>query len=226
MAVSVAFDAVGPSSAGARVASGTSLTWSHTCSGTARLLIVGVVLSTNTTVSNVKYNGVTMTQVSAGSVQSGGTGGTGSAQLYYLTNPALGANNVVVTSGASGQIIAGSTSFTNVNQASPIGNVSFNWSRSLTDESIFIKAGVASSTGNMVVDVLACGSTLSDSNQTSRWLKNQDLNTSAGNGAQATAPGANGVVMTRTMPSATGDDWAIIVAEIVAGGYVTAWLTA
>jgi hypothetical protein len=210
--VAVAFDAVGPSSAGQGQTGGASpLTWSHTCSGSDRVLVVGVVLassadgSINTTCT---YNGVSMASV-VGEVHSNATT-MGYAEMFVLANPASGANNVAVTiTGATVEgLECGSVSFTGADQATPVAN-----SNSATGNSANASVVVTSATGNMVVDLVACGTSIGASNQTSRWLLNRNTSTAAGNGAQATADGATSVTMTRTTPT---EFWAAIAADIQA----------
>lgn len=89
--MAIAFDAKTNTSA-----SGTAspLTFSHTCSGTDRILFVSSTLNSGT-ISGITYGGVSMTQV--GSVTDVGP----ITYLFYLVNPASGANNVVVTASAT-----------------------------------------------------------------------------------------------------------------------------
>src|SRR6476619_6975756 len=115
--MAVAFDAVGPSSAGAGAAgvSGAgALTWSHTCTGSQLLLLVGVgvggAISDGNTVA-VTYNGVSMTDCGAGKIHTN-AGTLGFVQLFYLIAPATGANTVSINSGAAaGDVTGGSISF-------------------------------------------------------------------------------------------------------------------
>src|SRR5215218_1188399 len=122
----VLFDAVGPSSAGQGQAGGASpLTWSHTCAGTNRVLLVGVVLaSTNDAAINttVTYNGVAMTSV-AGEVHTN-AGTAGYAELFYLVAPATGTNTVsVAITGATVEgLECGSVSLNSVDQTTPIAH--------------------------------------------------------------------------------------------------------
>ena len=91
-------------------ATATSLTYSHTCGGTDRILFVAVFTDTADNVDNVTgitYNTVAMTRVD--SFRSPGLGGH---VMYMLVNPASGANNVVVSSAASVTIYASSASYT------------------------------------------------------------------------------------------------------------------
>lgn len=107
-----AYDATsgGESSAGA-----TSLTFSHTCTGSNLLLLVGFsfVDTASRTISSITYNGVAMTVLYE--VNPGGNRRTGMA---YLLAPATGAHNVVITaSGAVSHVINGiSASYTGVKQ--------------------------------------------------------------------------------------------------------------
>lgn len=102
--------AVDSSVSGLSATPGSSLTWSHTCTGSNRILFVGAVTNEadNTDyVTGVTYNGVAMTRVD--SFRSQGQGGT---VMYMLVNPASGANNVVVSLSASKNIYGASTSYT------------------------------------------------------------------------------------------------------------------
>lgn len=97
----------------------TSLTYSHTVSGSDRLLIVWVSwYHTIAFITGVTYNGVAMTEIPSGSANSSNYQIAG----YYLVSPALGTNNVVINFSQS--IFgtgAGSLSFTGVDQTNPLG---------------------------------------------------------------------------------------------------------
>lgn len=85
----------------------TGMTFSHTCSGANRLLLVAIGNSTGTVnVGTVTYNGVTMTLLDYNN-----NGG-----LWGLLAPTLGANNIVVSGYASQLITAVSASYTGVLQ--------------------------------------------------------------------------------------------------------------
>jgi hypothetical protein len=73
---------------------GLTVTHSHICTGSDRFLVVGVGNQSDagTDVTGVTYNGVAMTQaIKRTNAQND------SVYLYYLINPAEGANNIVVT---------------------------------------------------------------------------------------------------------------------------------
>lgn len=85
-------------------------TWSHTCSGTDRILFVNVLVGGITDiVTGVTYNGVSMTRVN-------GQAADFYMSTYALMNPASGTNDVVVTCSSSTNIIPHSISYTGVSQ--------------------------------------------------------------------------------------------------------------
>lgn len=103
--MAIAFDTVTENSGNA-TAGGTK-TISHTTSGNYRILVVKVINQSGTT-TGVTYNGVSMTQI-------GSTLGYGS--MWYLLGPASGANNVIISCGASDFLRWAITSYTGVKQA-------------------------------------------------------------------------------------------------------------
>lgn len=212
----VGFDAVGPSSAGAGGASPTSpLTWSHTCTGTNQLLVVGVAMGhgSGTPTVTATYNSVSMTQV--GTVQSDQST-TGDAWLFALVNPTTGTNTVSVSwsgGGAADAIEAGSISFINVEQSSVANAVTNVTTLSSTGQQANPSIDVTSATKNMVVDILVMGGSITSSADQQRWLKNVNSTTAGGNGAQATQAGASTVTMNYT---AGAESWGMIGANIQA----------
>jgi hypothetical protein len=65
--------------------------WSHTCSGTDRILLVAVFPANFSTLTGVTYNGVAMTLIASHT----------DIFLYKLIAPATGANNIEVTASAN-----------------------------------------------------------------------------------------------------------------------------
>ena len=94
----------------------TSLTFSHTTSGSDRALFVGVVSNDTVTddVTGVTYGGVSMTRLIAITTTNSGLRAT---YIYYLLNPASGANNVVISVSASTYIDGVAVSYTGVKQS-------------------------------------------------------------------------------------------------------------
>lgn len=100
-------------------ASGTSLTFSHTCTGSNRFLIIGVFsdgASGGDVVSGVTYAGVALTRANTQNSAAGGN----RLYTYYLVAPATGANNVVISTSSSVSISGFAQSYTGVAQSSPI----------------------------------------------------------------------------------------------------------
>src|SRR5574343_509793 len=99
---------------------GSSYTWSHTCTGSNRALIVGLQTgSLGDIVTGVTYGGEAMTLV--GKHQRQDT----SSQFAYLfakANPTSGANNIVVSlsSGSEPYTAGFGVSYTDVDQTTPI----------------------------------------------------------------------------------------------------------
>lgn len=138
-------------------ASVSSLTWSHTCTGSDLVLVVTVGVFGGQTVTGVTYNGVALTQV--------GTDIQGSynlSDIWKLTSPATGANNIVVSlSGTADAIRAGGISF-----AGASGTVDgFASSKgAAAGSTVNASVNVTSKTSNKVVGI--CLSQLNTSNFT------------------------------------------------------------
>lgn len=88
----------------------TSISWSHTCTGTDRALFVG--MSHSGTITGVTYNGVAMTLVNEAVPGDGAY----KAAWWKLSNPASGANTVVVSFSASATGEGGAFSVTGAHQ--------------------------------------------------------------------------------------------------------------
>src|SRR5262249_7471741 len=133
----------------------------------------------------------------------------GSTDLFVLRNPATGANTVQVTySSCTSDVEAGSISFTGVDQTTPLAHIVTNAGRGTSPQ-----VTVTSVAGDMDVEVVGNGAAITSSNRTLIWLKNQNGNTAAGNGAQSTTAGASSVTMGYAV---TSDWWGIIGADVVA----------
>lgn len=103
--MAIAFDAF--SNGGSTTVSST-LSWSHTCSGTDRGLVVISNYGAGTLPSSVTYNGVAMTQINTN---------TSRTAFYFLANPASGSNTVAINYFSSGVAIQGiAASYTGVSQ--------------------------------------------------------------------------------------------------------------
>ena len=89
-----------------------STSYSYTCSGSNRLLILGVLVI-QPAVPTATYNGVSMTVLDSLSDNLGI-----SLYVFYLLNPASGSNTLTYTNGGSGAVGSVAVSYTGVKQSS------------------------------------------------------------------------------------------------------------
>lgn len=132
-------------------AGATSKTWSHTCSGSDRILVVYVTVSPgvgSVEPTSVTYNGVSLTKL--GSV----AGSSSNIGLWYLLAPASGANNIVVTFASATAWYSWAQSFNGVKTIK-------NFNSAFVFPSTSTSLNITSSTGNLITDglLLAANST-------------------------------------------------------------------
>ena len=186
----VAVDTVSTSTGGPA----TSLTWSHTVSGSNRLLVVGVTMRAYQTISSVTYAGTGLTK--SGAVQAG-TGNNPRTEIWYSKDfePTTGTNNIIVTPSGSEYMEAGAISFTGVYQTTPLGPFASNYAASGSPSTV----AVTSATGDIVLDVLkfwnGSGESTKDASQTQRWYLSSD---GGHKGGGSTKAGAGSVTMSWT----------------------------
>jgi len=213
--MAVAFDAVGPSSAGTSSTTTAALTWTHVCGASATLLLVGVAMGNDSgsdasTLLSATYNGVAMT--SLGKVHSNNQT-AGYVELFGLLNPATGSHTVSVamTGGFSGTDTrsAGSVSYTGTSTSSlPTATTAYGSGATPS-------VTVSSATGNMVASAQCCGAGFTGASDTLRYRKNSNTNSAAGNVQFNDAAGSSSVTITGTEP---GDWWGIVGVNIAAAG--------
>lgn len=233
--MAVAVDTVGPGSSGTTggSAGSTALTWSHTASGSNTAVIVGVSQMDGALVGGqitVTYGGSSMTFLGA---RASNDTTAGAAWLFGLVNPPTSAQTVSVqASGGTYGFIAGSISFTGVDQTTPF-DTAVTGAGDNNGGTNPPSVTVSSATGDMVVDILVYGNPINGVTGTQAWLNNNNTNSAAGNAVQSTYAGSSSVIAHYT-PSAT-DWWGLVAVNINAntggggggGGAVTvAWLTA
>jgi hypothetical protein len=125
-----------------------SISENHTCTGSKRLLVVGVTSQDTSTAdpTGVTYNSVSMTK--AGSV----TNSNVTASIWYLVNPASGENSIVVSVGFTANVLdIGALSLTGIDQSAPVGTAVTATGTSTTP-SVTSNATVA---GEVVFDCMA-----------------------------------------------------------------------
>ncbi len=182
----------------------TSMTISHTTSGSDRLMLVGVSLNNGDyeTVSSVTYNGAPLSLVdSVNQIDDA------RVEIWSLVVPAIGTHDVVITFSAqlTRSATAGVMTFTGVHQTTPLGTFA---SASAPTSAGPATVNVSSATNELVFDTVACESCTSltvGGAQTQRW--NLVVENGQTRGAGSTEPGAATVTMSWTLGSI--DHWAI-----------------
>ncbi len=195
----------------------TSVTVSHTTtSASDRLLLVGVSMDSTggRTVTGVTYAGQSLTLVGA---QSGGANPV-RVEIWRLVNPPSGTANVVVNlSGSTDGVSVGATTFTGVDQTTPLGTFA-----SAIGTSASPSVNVTSAAGELVYDVVAgkdATSLTQGANQTEQW----ELANSGGDqrGAASTEAGASTVTMSWSKTTSGTAEWAIGAVSIKSFGDTT-----
>ncbi len=198
----------------------TSLTFSHTPgSGSNRLLIVAVStgspdnVATQGTVSNVTFNGNAMTLVGSAI---DGVGTNANSYIYMMKDASLGttaAANVVITA-TNSTVLASATTFTGVNQTTPLGTFA-SANSSVAGATVSLTSAYASAAGELVYSV--GGIEQGNTNRTITTASGQaELSNTSNNKyidtATSTIPGAASVSPTYT--ASANRNWTIGVVAI------------
>ncbi len=185
-AFSSAYNTVSFDSANSTTISGSSITtmsWKHTTgAGNDRILLVTIDTSRSNggnpkTVSSVTYDGVALTKAAEVAYSSDPRI---QSYLYYLVNPSSGAKtiDVVFSSGSTSmQAVAGSVTYTNVNQTNPLQVTNTN-SGSGTAQSVSLTATGSNNKmlfGHMSSFRTSGSYSVSESGQNSRWTQTAQL---------------------------------------------------
>lgn len=186
--MAVAFDAA----VARNLNSVSSDSWSHTCTGADRYVVVAVgVTKIAGTTATVTYDGVSMTSLGEATNTTFQSAAHGMAKLFGLVNPPTGAKTVVLTfSAGSNAGGASSVSYTGVHQSVSAGTPGTDTPNSSTSSAVTITDGVAS---DMILSAIAvdtgasaltCGDTQRMNELASGYM-----------GGSSDAPGAASVVM-------------------------------
>lgn len=172
--------------------SGTSLSWSHTCSGTDRVLLVMSYVYNGTAASatSITYNGVALTK--ADGVASTLESNNQYVELWYLVAPATGANTITINYSASVSNSSGDAiSFTGVDQSNPIDShaasatastvTSYSQATTVVASNCWLAGTIATRNGPATA---GAGTTLRQSNS-GTYQVNGDSNTTVSTGSQA-----------------------------------------
>jgi collagen type VII alpha len=215
--VAVAFDAVGPSSAGAGNVGPTTLSWTHTTVAATTSIVVGCALDVAADGGfsmTCKCDGVLMTSIAV--VHSNG-GTSGFLQAWRIDGISSGAHTILITSsgGTISDLEGGSISFS--------GAGAYGTAVTATGSSTTPSVAVASNTnGNLIAGFAAGGDNINSatSPSTSRFIINNrgSAGNSVGNAAGSTTP-ATGSSVTVAWAANTSP-WAVIAIEIKPGAVV------
>lgn len=201
-------------------------TFSHIVSGANKYLIVALGQTTGNgiTPTSVTYAGTAMTAATVVDDSANGV----KLRIYTLIAPTSGTNNVVVTWGISSRGAATAISFSDVDQATPIGTPT---TESAGDSSIT----VSSATNNLVVDFIAYpgGDSVTatvGSGQTERanFIGSPGAGGNSVRAAASTEPGASTVTMSWTRSSGAGSAYYGVSVQAAASGTTAtlAWFRA
>jgi hypothetical protein len=178
-----------------------SVTVEHTiASNNDRLLLVGI--STDVVVDSVTYGGAAMTELGEASISA-----VVGSIFYYLLNPSTGANDIVASFGASGNMVVGATSWYGVDMDTPFGTAVGD-----TGTGTAVSVTVVTEAGEFVVDCVSAndGPTAAEgADQTERY---DAVVTSKMRGAGSTQAGSDGGAMTYTL--GTSKQWASLAVPI------------
>ncbi len=184
------------------------ISWEHTTgNGDNRLLIVGISFDETTSVQDVTYDGISFDE----SIGVGEYENKVRTEIWYLVDPSEGENTIRVDlNDASDNIVAGSITFTGVNQTDPISNWGSNSGKS-TNPTITVISAV----GNIVVGVIGQRRVHSDEELTAGIGQTEQWQVASSNelvGEANTEVGTTTVVMEWTSPE--NKEWAISTASI------------
>lgn len=204
--MAIAYDTASTDASGA-------LSWSHTCTGTDLVLLVGVQTRSTTiyAVTGITYNGVALTKIDhqdgANNVRS---------ELWYLIAPATGANTVEVTfENTPTRASAGAISLTGADQTAPIEA-----SNKATGDTSNPTAAVVTVTDNAwaVASVMnRDASALTAGAGTERY--DVSAGTSHRGWGATSGPKTPAGSVTITADNPTGpDDWAMVIAAVKPAG--------
>lgn len=216
--MAVAFDAVGPSSSGAKSTGSATLSYTHTnvASGVALWVAAAVGIPNDAGVSataKLDPSGANTTIPTLGSAIHSGGGTAGFVQLFGLPNVSSGAHTVAITvaGGTPDSINGGSISYTGAHTTTAFGTQQSFTQQGTSAPGITF---TGSTSGNRVAAGLAFGASITSVTAgTSRWISNDNINSAAGNGAGADIAAGGSVTITWSAAS----DWCGVAAvEILA----------
>jgi hypothetical protein len=206
----VAFNAVTSS---LQIVSTNTVTFSHTTAGLDRALVVYIATAGTTTVSGITYAGTAMTLIGSFALAAS----AGRVEAWGLTNPATGANNVIVTLASSStawDAIALSVTGAHQTHASCFTGVQTAGNTSTTNLTVTITTG---QTGDLVVSgtiSTAGNGTTPGAGQTQRWVDNAGGSNTQG----STKAGAASVAMVENWDAVNTNAYGMVAFNIGQSG--------
>lgn len=210
--MAIAFDAF-TSPAGGEAQ--TNYTFSHTCTGSNRILFVAVIGATSSdNITGVTYNGVSLTLVDKQTTSA--VGGIDREQyLFVLQGPASGSNTVAVASSPAGSVYPVAASYTGAHQTNAIVGA-----KGQNNSTTSLSVGVTTVAANSWVAAgtrLNAGTMTASTNTVSRGTDSQYVDSGSG-------PGAAGLyTMTVTASPATAVGMILAAFEPVGAGGGATW---
>lgn len=175
-----------------------TLTWSHSSSGTDRLLLVGVTVRSNRAVTGITYAGQALTRI-----RHDEPGIDVRSELWYLIAPATGVHPVTVTTETATTIEAGATTWNGVGQT-PATALGADAGAGGTGTTALVT--VPSASGEVVVDMVGTqafyATVTADTGQLERWNRPGNW----GVGAASSKPGEAQTTMSWTLD--VSESWA------------------
>jgi hypothetical protein len=144
-----------------------SLSWSHTVTAGANLMIACAAAYHNNTLTGVTYNAQALTQLDSES-----PGGDLIAEVWRRVNPSTGSNTAEITFTGSANAVGSCRSFSGVDQATPFGTAvaDSNTGGTALTATITIPAdGLGYDAGAQRTDGTCTGVTATGTNQTERY---------------------------------------------------------
>ncbi|MCZ4312787.1 DUF4347 domain-containing protein [Comamonadaceae bacterium G21597-S1] len=204
----LAVDLTSQSSDGTTTAT-TSFNFAHNVNGGSdRLLLVSLVLgNSSSSATAVTYNGTALTLVAT---QNSPTDHV-RVELWSLVAPTVAAGTVNVTLSSATTLVAGATSYSGVDQSTPLGAAVKGSGNSATASVV-----VPASSGDLVVDIVGARQVSSfalGANQTQNFAQTQGTGAAALSGLSTREVGATSVTMSNGLTSANLN-WASIAVQL------------
>ncbi len=200
--------ALGNQSSGDSTTAVGSFNFAHAVnSGSDRLLLVELVIANGVNASAVSFNGNALSLLSS----QNSPGNELRLEIWSLVAPPVISGSVNVTLDSASTLIAGATSYSGINQATPFGAIVKNVGSDSAPTAV-----VASTSGDLVVDLLGAkrvSANVIGANQTQSFVRNQGTGVTSLFGLSSREAGAAAVTMSHSFTS-VNPNWATLAVEL------------